>query len=208
MIEKYDILGKKIALFLILGLTLFAILTEVTTTFYLIYLFWWDEIFRSLTDLFTYIFRKDVFTQSETFLFRFKGRIFFLAIYFVFIIVLFGFVINANQYNLIALNFEVFFFQNIWFNFSLFSMLLREIIVFYQQPLHSREGYGIVSNGIITLHISIILGILLWFIFSYKFEIKDASGNFYSVWAVIPFLVIKIIFEYFEIRHEEKATLN
>jgi hypothetical protein len=119
-------------------------------------------------------------------------------VYIVFIIVFFGFMIDSKNKDMIGLNFEVFLFMNPLFNFSLVSILLREIYLF-RHPEASIITHTAFSSGIITLHISIILGILLWAFITLKLQ---AFESYAVVLSIIPFMLLKVFFEIQEIKYK------
>ena len=182
--------------------TIIAVANKSISVFYIIYLFWWDELLKSVFDILKYVFKKSHISNPKSFFLDTKGRFFFLMVYIVFIIVFFGFMIDSKNKDMIGLNFEVFLFMNPLFNFSLISILLREIYLF-RHPEASIITHTAFSSGIITLHISIILGILLWAFITLKLQ---AFESYAVVLSIIPFMLLKVFFEIQEIkyRHPKK----
>lgn len=173
------------------ALTLLSILNGQTTVFYLIYFFWWNELLRLLIDRILY--KKN--TQS-VFLGDGKSSVFsslfIMAIYFVFIVVFFGFIAASDSTELIIVNMEALFFQNWFFNCNLIFVILERIYLHKSNhPLQITFG-GFTPNMII-LHISIIMGgMLLFFVvknFPETFTPKNLWG---SVLIALPFLLLKM----------------
>lgn len=177
--------------------TIIAVANKSISVFYIIYLFWWDELLKSVFDVLKYVFKKPYISNPKSFFLDTKGRFFFLMIYIVFIIVFFGFMIDWKNKDMVGLNFEVFLFMNPLFNFSLISILLREIYLF-RHPEESIITHTAFSSGIITLHVSIILGILLWAFITLKLQYLESYA---VVLSIIPFMLLKVFFEIQEIKY-------
>ena len=108
--------------------------------------------------------------------------------------------LDWDNKDLMILNFRVLFFNNALFDFTIFSFLLREIYL-YRNQTQKIDSHSILSRGIITLHISIILGIFAWFFLANKFpSLKQYS----AVLAITPFLLFKIFFEMAEIKENNR----
>ena len=172
-------------------ITVFSIVNEQTTVFYILYLFWFDEFIRTFFDRLKYHFKKSQIQNLPEFLKSNKDRFFMLWIYFVFIIVFFGLIIDWKKYEIIGTNFSVLFFQNSFFNCSIATFLVRETYLFGNDK-NIVESKNLLSNGIIILHISLIFGILFWFLSTKKFLFFQEYATLISI---IPFLLLKIIFE-------------
>jgi hypothetical protein len=172
-------------------ITIMLLIKSQTTVFYILYLFWCDEFIRTIFDRFRYKFKKNQIEDLPQFLSNNKDRFFMLWIYFVFIIVFFGLVIDWKNSEIIGTNFSVFLFKNSFFNYSIITFLLREIYLF-RNDKNILEPKNLVSNGIIILHISLIFGILFWFLSTKKFLFFQEYATLISI---IPFLLLKIIFE-------------
>jgi hypothetical protein len=201
--EKHNVIAAYLSLAAMVLLTILAVANKSISVFYIIYLFWWDEVIKSVFDLFKYSSKKHQLMNSSGFGHSLTGRFFFLFVYIVFIIVFFGFMIDSKNKDMIGLNFEVFMFMNPLFNFSLLSILLREIYL-YRHPEESIKTHHLLSSGIITLHISIILGILLWAFITLKLQYLESYA---VVLAIIPFMLIKVFFEVQEIKsHQQYGT--
>lgn len=187
-------------------LTVLAISNKQISVFYIIYLLWIDELLKTIFDFLKGRFKPQSILNLSNYKRLVRGRFFMLFIYFVFIIVFFGFMLDWKSQDIIIGNFEILMFKNVWFNFSVFSFLAREIAeYFYEQSPHPSAHHNL-SKGIVTLHLSIIFGIFIWaFVTGRFFEIDFDFGNYSSALAILPFLIIKFVFEIMEIkgRHDQ-----
>ena len=172
-------------------ITFFSVLDRLTTVFYILFLFWCDEFVRTFFDLINYFFRKDNIDDVAKYLSNVKSRFFFLFVYLVFIIVFFGLILEWEKSDLVVENLSVLFFKNNLFNLTIIIFIIREFY-FFQKYKIQLQSKTIVSNGIITLHISIVLGILFWFISTQKILLFK---EYATVISIIPFLLLKIVFE-------------
>lgn len=184
------------------GLTIFAIVAQEITIFYVIYIFWWDEFIKLFFDFSRYLFNKDQIIDTVEYKTDLGNRLFMLSLYVVFIVVCFGFMIEWKTENSIFKNAQILLFQNIYFNISLISFIGREIYV-YRNKIQTvnKSMQNIMSGTIITLHISIIFGILLWAIATKKLgSIPFDLEKYSTILAIIPFLIIKFLFEWSAIK--------
>ncbi len=184
-------LVKYISLLVITVFTIFEIINKQTSVFYILYLFWFDEFMRTVFDRISYQYKTKNIENPVLFHQLNKERFFLLGVYFIFIVVLFGIIIDWKQMELIGLNYATFFFKNMYFNFSLLTLIAREIY-YYQSNNNLKQAKSVTSNGIIILHISIVLGMFLWFLSTQKFQFMTDYSNVISI---IPFLLLKIVFE-------------
>ena len=160
MQTKTPKIAEYLSLFIMTAITIIAVFNKQVSVFYIIYLFWCDEFLKTLFDRLRYHFKKDKLQNPANYLSNNKSRLFMLMVYLVFIIVCFGLMLDWSNSDLILGNFEVFLFKNTLFNFSLISFLLREIYLYIKN--HSvLLPHHLLSPGIITLHVSLILGITL-----------------------------------------------
>lgn len=192
----------------ILSLLFFTVLTVVAlvmheiTIFYVIYIFWWDELIKVIFDFLRYLFNKKEIEYPLLFKASIGSRFFMLFIYLVFIIVCFGFMIEWGADNSIYKNAQVLLFQNIYFNISLVSFTGREMYV-YRNKVHTinKSMFNMMSGSIIILHVSIIFGILLWALATKKLgSIPLELENYSTILAIVPFLIIKFLFEWSAIK--------
>ena len=200
--KKHKILGEYLSLIVMTCITIMAIYSKQITVFYIIYLFWCDEFLKTIFDGLRYRFKKEQIQNPTNYILNIKNRFFMLLIYLVFIIVCFGLILDWNNTDLILGNFEVFFFKNTLFNISLITFLLREIYLYKNNQL-ILNSHHLLSSGIITLHISLILGIMLSFLIKKEFVVFE---NYAAVFAIIPFLLLKLYFEIQEIKYNSKEA--
>lgn len=200
MDKKYTSLAEYTSLFSLTVLTAIAVYSKNISIFYILYLFWWDELLKSFFDLLRYFFKKDKIASTKAYLSVIRGRLFFLMIYIVFIIIIFGLIMDWDNGDLIISNLEVLFFKNTLFNFTLFSIIIREIYL-YMNKNEVINVHHLLSKGIITLHLSLILGVFIWYLFTKQFEIPE---TYVTVIAILPFLLLKIFFEIKEIQYNKK----
>lgn len=200
--KKHKILGEYLSLIVMTCITIMAIYSKQITVFYIIYLFWCDEFLKTIFDGLRYRFKKEQIQNPTNYILNIKNRFFMLLIYLVFIIVCFGLILDWNNTDLILGNFEVFFFKNTLFNISLITFLLREIYLYKNNQL-VLNSHHLLSSGIITLHISLILGIMLSFLIKKEFVVFE---NYAAVFAIIPFLLLKLYFEIQEIKYNSKEA--
>lgn len=203
MQEKQSKLAKYVSLFAMIVITIIAIANKNISVFYLLYLFWWDEFLKTFFDALNYFFKKDLLKEPVAYFKLVKSRFFFLIIYLVFIVVFFGLILDWKNQDLTLHNLEVLMLQNNLFNFSVLTLLLREIYI-YGYNTSTINVHHILSKGIITLHLSLILGIFMWFFITQKLQFME---NYATVIAIIPFLLLKIYFEVKEIQTESETNL-
>lgn len=188
------------------ALTIMAVVMQEITIFYVIYIFWWDEFIKTGFDFLRYLFNKKEIEQPLLFKASIGSRFFMLFIYIVFIIVCFGFIIEWGTDNSIHKNAQILLFQNIYFNISLISFIAREIYVYRNKIQNINTSIlNIMSGSIITLHVSIILGILLWAVATKKLgSLPFEVGSYSTILAIAPFLILKFLFEWSAIKGRQK----
>ncbi len=184
-------------------LTLLSILNGQTTVFYLIYFFWWNELITIVIDRILYKQNPNAVFESE------KGEtvfssLFIMGIYWVFIVVFFGFIAASKNTELIMVNMQVLFFQNWFFNSNLVVIILERIFLHKtRQPLE--VSFGGFTPNMVVLHISIVLGGVIMF-----FVVKNYPGTFTpenlwgSVLIALPFLLLKMGLAYFSSNTSKK----
>lgn len=192
---KYNRIAEYFSLFAMIMFTIIAIFNKNITVFYLLYLFWCDEFLKTISDYLRFRFKKNTLENAPKYLSNTKSRLFLLMVYLVFIIVFFGLMLDWKNSDLILNNFEVFFFKNQLFNFSFITFLLREMYLFWN-AVQTTTSHHLLSQGIITLHISLVLGILFWFLVTKKIMILE---DYATIISIIPFLLLKVFFEVKEI---------
>lgn len=184
-----------------IAITIFGIIKGEVTVFYIIYLFWFQELIRTIID-FVYLRRKQTNNPSEKNIFKnFLGSLFLLFVYFVFIVVLFCFILNWGQQSLLINNLKILLFRNIYFNCSLVFFALSFL---YQR--WKGENNTIITSVFnprhIILHISIILGGMIQFMVIKKYNIDSLWG---SAAVIAPFLLLKL---FFELRYSDESPAS
>jgi hypothetical protein len=181
---------------LLTAYTASAIVSGRANSFFLIYLFWWDEFIKlSIAFLHAWLVRNRV-VDANTFISIIKGYFFFLFLYWIFIMVFFGLVFQwPMSIDTLVVTWQILFFDDPSFNIGLGIILLREIN-FLGDPSYRSNLLSSASQGMITLHISIIFGVLLWAAVEGKFDwVKLDFGKYSPHIYIFPFLLIKLIFD-------------
>ena len=160
----------KIDILTMLAITLLGIIQGQVTVFYIIYLFWFQELIRTLVDFVYLIWKKKTIREKFDFIKISFGSFFILFIYVVFIVLLFGFMLNWGNRDLIGKNILV-----------LMYFRSRADNTDLQMPLFSRRH--------IILHISIILGAFVQLAIAPKLNLEN---QWVSALTILPFLVLKI----------------
>ncbi|WP_045470770.1 hypothetical protein [Winogradskyella sp. PG-2] len=189
-------------------LTILAISKQQISVFYIIYLLWIDEFLKTIFDFLKSRFKSNTITDLSTYRKLVRSRFFMLGIYVIFIIVFFGFLLDWKSTDVINGNFEVFLFKNVWFNFSVLSFFIREVIEYHYESIPQPNAHHVLSKGIITSHLSIVFGVFIWSFISGKIVETDFDFSSYgSALAIIPFLIIKFIFEIMEINNRHRQNI-
>ena len=173
-------------------LTLLSVLNEQTTVFYLMYFFWCNELIRIVVDRW-YAKKNPNAVNKDWQSSDFTGGLFSMGIYWVFLVVFFGFIAASNNSKIIFTNMEVLFFQNWFFNINLIFVLVERIYLHRkQQPL--TIYFGAFNPNMIVLHVSIIVGgVILFFLVKQFPETFTPENKWSSVLIVLPFLLLKIL---------------
>lgn len=178
-----------------LVLSIYALYNKEISVFYMLYLFWW----QALIEIFTVIIIN--FKKTKNFINSAKlvsSSFFLMFIYFVFIIVLFGFVFAFRNEDLIMLNFQVFFFRNTTFNLNILLMLIFAVLHFNSEKniFYANQNFGVFSNRMLILHVSIILGAVIHFGSQHFLDVTFTKSIYFYMISALPFLIIKSIFEW------------
>ena len=173
-------------------LTLLSVLNEQTTVFYLMYFFWCNELIRIVVDRW-YAKRNPNAVNKDWQSSDFTGGLFSMGIYWVFLVVFFGFIAASNNSKIIFTNMEVLFFQNCFFNIKLIFVLVERIYLHRkQEPL--TIYFGAFNPNMIVLHVSIIVGGVILFFLVRQYPATFTPENTWgSVLIVLPFLFLKIL---------------
>ena len=197
--------NSQLSIFLFAALTTYLVFTGKANMFFLIYIFWWDEFIKTIFGLFNRFFRKNQIENLISYSKLLKERFFMLFIYFIFIVVVFGFVLAFSAKNLEEnyITFEILFFTNLGFNLSLLFIILREIFNYKMNDKTEKISENNLSFGaLIVLHVSIILGILLWTLASGRFKIFDGFDENADKFIILPFILIKFLFDWMNLKSE------
>lgn len=187
-IKKY----QKWDFIIFLLLTLLSIINGQTTVFYLMYFFWCNELIRIIVDKF-YAKKNPNAVNKDWKSSDFTGGLFSMGIYWVFLVVFFGFIAASKNSDIVFTNMEVLFFQNWFFNINLIFVLVERIYLHRkQQPL--TIYFGAFNPNMIVLHVSIIVGgVILFFLVKQFPETFTPENKWSSVLIVLPFLLLKIL---------------
>lgn len=196
---NYPNIYPKVNLLLTIVLPVIGILQGNTTVFYIVYLYWWQELIASLLDGWHY--RRKENTDPMVPPNPIGARLFILFIYFVFIVVIFGVMNSWGNHNQVRINLLVFLFRDVFFNINLIGILLNEWW-FRQNTFAVRQNFdNPFSDKMMVMHIAIIAGGFVTLFAKNRFIEIFSSGNIWlSVLVAIPFLLLKALM----IRWEEK----
>ena len=179
---------KSFEILTLLIITIFGIIQGQVTVFYIIYLFWFQELIRTLVDLFHVVMHKKTVQDKINVLRLSIANFFLLLVYLVFIVVLFGFMLNWGDSELMGQNILVVMFRNWYFNLNILLFGL-EYIYYRNQTDNSNLELQPFNRRHIILHISIILGAFMQMAIAPRLHIE---GIWVSVITVTPFLLLKI----------------
>ncbi|MFY7840571.1 MAG: hypothetical protein ACOVP7_09870 [Lacibacter sp.] len=182
---------------LFLLFTVAAVVNGQTSVFYVLYFFWWSELLRIIIDRICY-------KRNANAVYNPVGplpvwtSLFILGIHFVFIVVLFGFIANWDNVDLLTLNMRVLLFKNFFFNGNLLFVVLQRLYMHWQQQPVKIE-YGGFTPNILILHIAIIFGgILQMFVVKRYTDIFTPDNLWGSALLLLPFLLLKAGFYWFK----------
>jgi len=172
--------------------------------FFIVYLFWFDELIRTIS-LYVqskiYTKRNPTDQSFKTSFKLIKGRIFMLLVYSVFIVIVFGIFFNIFQKDLdnLTQNVLILTFNNLSFNICLLISIVREILTIRANSKllkNYKPDVQLMSTNIMTLHISIILGGLFWAFVNGKIGNYKLDLGLFQPYAIgIPFFAIKLFFD-------------
>ena len=171
-------------------LTLLSVISGQSTVFYLLYFFWWNELIRLVVDRLCYKRNENVVYEGGT-AGSFLQSLFLMGIYWVFLVVIFGFIAASDSTEIIIANMQVLFFHNWFFNANLiFVLLQRWYLHKTRQPL--KIYFEAFNPNTIVLHISIIVGaVLMFFVVRNYPEIFTPENRWGSALIILPFLLLR-----------------
>jgi hypothetical protein len=188
---SYSAIYRSINLLLTVMLPAYSMLQGETTVFYLVYLYWWHELIASVLDG-IYFSAATKRSSEQSLMNPLGGRLFLLAIYFVFIVVFFGLMSSWENDELLKINIIVFFFRDHIFTLTLAGILLNEAWWRHNSPLPIRNLQDPFSGRMLVMHISIIMGAVMSFLVVKSFPNLFTPGNLWgSVLISAPFLLVK-----------------
>lgn len=205
-------------LFLLLfsAYAIYSIVYQNASIFFIVYLFWFDELIRSISMYIQVKMHKEdlrtvrEFTKEQA-LSNVKSRFFFLFVYSVFIVIIFGlfFHLAKNNSDQLVRNIRIFLFRDIAFNICIMIAIVREVIQIRTTSLNRYApipSFSAMSGNLLTLHISIILGAFMWAITSGKFtNFSFTLGSFNQYAIVLPFFIVKFCVDIYNINHVDKS---
>lgn len=183
----------RLSLFGTLALSILALVNKEITVFYMLYLFWW----HALIDLFGKIFTdiKKGGSVGATFKKSFTA-LYILAMYWIFIVILFGIVFSFYDLDLFVLNAQVLSFQNTPFVLNIILMILIAVLTFNSNQESNDTEIGFFSGRMLVLHVSIILGAFVHFGMRYFLEDTEKTSIYPYLLSAVPFLLIRTYFDW------------
>ena len=171
--------------------TFISILNGQSTPFYIIYFFWFNEFIHLVVDKLLYKLNPKAFITNELNDNGF-GSFVMMGIYWVFIVLVFGFIANFANDQIFTVNLEVLVFQNWFFNINLIGVAAGRIFLHLAKK-RVEVNLGTFSPNMLVLHLSIIVGCVLLFFIVRKYPTLFTPDNFWgSVLIVSPFLLLKM----------------
>lgn len=181
-----------INLLITIAITIWALIQNQITVFYMLYLFWWQEM---ITIIFEIIYYYKTNKTLRPIIKNIRGRLFMMGIYLVFIVVVFGFIIGFKPMETFIFNMETLLFKNVYFVANIIFFMLS-MIMMNKNELDLEEKLSPFSLRMIVLHISIILGAIIGL-----FILNKMNSNHYyinkwaSVLSAVPFLLIRLFID-------------
>lgn len=172
-------------------LTIWGVAQGQVTVFYIIYLFWLQELIRTMVDI-LYASRSGKGDGKRPGLKDICWILFIHVIYLVFIVLLFGFMLNWKNRELLFTNMQTLLFRNLYFNLNILLFIFQYAL--YRKSAGKKDlDIAILSKGHIILHISIIVGALIQMGFVKRYPGYFSGGELWgSALVVLPFLLLKI----------------
>ncbi len=172
-------------------ITALSVYNGQASVFYIIYLFWWNELIIVLVGwFFDKLYKREKLLSIGK---ERSNRFFLLGIYWVFIFVFFGLMANWDNTEIMMVNFRVLLFQNVFFLANLGFFVLAQCKYNIQHREEVAEISAFTPN-MVVLHISIILGGVIIFLVVKKFPETFTPENVWgSVLIIAPFLLLRFI---------------
>lgn len=167
--------------------TFLGVLYYEITVFYIIYLFWLQELIRTLFDTLYLLKNRNREAAQKSRGSQIFGSYFIMFIYFIFIVVIFGFMTNIHNTDLVIENMRVLFFRNVFFDLNILFFAI-EYFFYIKNNEHYQPKVSPFNYRHIILHVSIIIGAFIQMFFLVKFDIDGALG---SALVATPFLLLK-----------------
>ena len=183
---------KKFEVITLTVITLLAVFKGQATVFYLVYLFWFQELIRTLIDLTINNFKANKIVDKIDVIRSTFFNFFLLFVYGIFIIVTFGLLLDFKNKELFKQNILVFFFRNWYFNINLILFSIQYII-YRHQSQKTEVAITVFNKRHIILHLSIILGAVIQMILVPRLPIDQNIWT--SVLVIVPFLLLKIFLD-------------
>ncbi|MFT3980175.1 MAG: hypothetical protein QM687_06860 [Ferruginibacter sp.] len=184
----------------------FALLTALSvyagqvSIFYIIYLFWWNELIVILTD---YIFSRWQQHKNPGAAVSSLGGLFLLFVYFIFIVIFFAFMANWENEKLLVVNMRILFFKNLYFNLNLLYLAAMRIILLLNKQVKPAAA-DLFTPNMMVLHISIIFGGFLMFLVIKKYPQVFTPDNLWgSVLIIAPFLLLRFFVQLWKLKRKE-----
>jgi len=170
--------------------TVLAVLFGNATVYYIVYVFWWNELINQVVGRIFAKKQTQPIVQASTQAF---GPFFLLFIYFFFINIFFGLIANYSNEDYVFQNLQVLFFKNWYFN-SYILFTIAENIYLYRKGKKKLDTTALFSANLIVLHISIILGAMVIAVLTAKFNgFFDHEQALKTLLIVSPFLLIRYL---------------
>ena len=172
-------------------ITALSVYNGQASVFYIIYLFWWNEVITLVVGrVFDKIYKREKFLSIGK---ERSSRFFLLGIYWVFILVFFGLMANWDNTEIMMINFSVLLFKNYFFLANLGFFILEQCKYNIQHKDEASQHSTFTTN-MVVLHISIVLGGLVIFFVVKKFPETFTPDNIWgSVLIIAPFLLLRFI---------------
>lgn len=181
-------------------LTILGVVNGQVTVFYIVYLFWFQELLRTLVDFFIILRQRKSWSEKWLAAKQSFGGFLLLMGYAVFIILLFGLMLNWKNQALLGQNIIVFLLRNWYFNFTVIIFILEYI--FYRLNTDNTALQILPFNRRqIILHVSIILGAIIQLMLIPRFQIQSNWG---MALIILPFLLLKLFLD----KREESSLVK